>query len=222
MYSRNAATTPAVTSLLVVNVLIFLWQMSGAGNPIVNFALWPLGTPETATGTFGITQVPQFHFWQLVTYGFLHGSFLHILANMFALWMFGVQIERLWGTRPFVQYYFFCLVGAGLIQLLVASSAVSQGSIYPTIGASGAIFGILLAFGMMFPNQMVILLFPPIPMKAKWFVILYGLFELWAGFSGSMSGVAHFAHLGGMFFGFLMIQYWRGKLPLKPRRRLQL
>ena len=220
MDTRSGATTPVVTALLVVNGLVYFWQMTGANAPIALLALWPLGTPEVASSAMGLTEVPQFQIWQLVTYGFLHGGLFHLFANMFALWMFGVQIESLWGSRPFLLYYFVCLVGAGLIQLGVASMAAEQTGIYPTVGASGAVFGILLAFGMMFPNQMVVLLFPPIPMKAKWFVILYGAFELWAGVTGTIAGVAHFAHLGGMAFGLLMILYWRGRLPVKPRHRL--
>jgi membrane associated rhomboid family serine protease len=139
---------------------------------------------------------------------------------MFALWIFGSALEQFWGSRPFLSFYLVCLAGAGVIQLVVATMAADSGSIYPTIGASGAVFGILLGFAMMFPEQRLMLLFPPIPIKAKYFVILYGAFELYAGFTGSMSGVAHFAHLGGMAFGFLMITYWRGKLPVKPRRQL--
>lgn len=220
-FSSQSSLPPVILTLLVSNGLVFLWQqMSGSLLPVVYFGLWPLGTPHVAATPFGVSQIPGFHIWQLVTYGFLHGSILHLAANMFALWMFGVQIENLWGSRPFAVYYFFCLIGAGLIQLLVASIAAGSGDIYPTIGASGGVFGILLAFGMMFPNQMIFLLFPPIPMKAKYFVLLYGAFELWAGFTGSMAGVAHFAHIGGMLFGFVLIQYWRGRLPVKPKHRL--
>lgn len=216
MPGRGLGATPVVTALLLANGLAFLWQVSVGAGPILRFALWPL------VEQLGLAGVPTFHLWQLLSYGFLHGGLLHLFANMFALWMFGVQIELLWGSRPFAVYYFTCLVGAGLIQLAVATLAATEGAIYPTIGASGAVFGILLAFGMMFPNQQVMLLFPPIPMKAKWFVILYGAFELWAGVTGTLAGVAHFAHLGGMAFGYLLIQYWRGKLPIKPKRRLRM
>ena len=156
--------------------------------------------------------------WQLVTYGFLHStaSITHILFNMFALWMFGIQLENEWGSRRFALYYFVCVIGAGLVQLTVTTL---EGSYAPTLGASGGVFGVLLAFGMMFPNQVIMLLFPPIPMKAKYFVIGYGLIEFIAGVANTGSQVAHFAHLGGMLFGFLLIMYWRGKLPLKPKRR---
>lgn len=214
----QSSLPPVVLGLLVSNGLVFLWQQLGASwTPILYFALWPLSGQEIATAPLGSGQIPSFHIWQLITYGFLHAGLFHIGVNMFALWMFGVQLENLWGSRPFAFYYFFCLIGAGLIQLLVVTLS---GSIYPTIGASGAIFGVLLAFGMMFPNQTIVLLIPPIPLKAKYFVVLYGAFTLWAGVTGSFSGVAHFAHLGGMFFGLVLILYWRGRLPIKPKHRL--
>jgi len=221
-YGTPSSLPPVVLALLVANGLVYLLEQTGAVWFIITrFALWPIAGDGSPLQSLGAA---PFMPWQLVTYGFLHapGNILHLFANMFALWMFGVGIENLWGSKPFALYYFVCLVGAGLIQLAVASYAAAHGGAYPTLGASGAVFGILLAFGMMFPNQRIILLFPPIPMKAKWFVILYGAFELWAGFTGSMAGVAHFAHIGGMLFGFVMIQYWRGRLPVKPKRRLMM
>ena len=122
---------------------------------------------------------------------------------MLALWMFGRELELLMGPRRFLIYYATCVVGAAVVQLIVAGV---QGQLYPTVGASGGVFGILLAYGMAFPNRMIMLLFPPIPMKAKYFVVLYGLFELYLGVSGSAPGIAHFAHLGGMLFGFLLLR----------------
>lgn len=209
MPGRYDTLPPFVFSMLLANALVFVLQQMGIANHLLMLMLWPLEGP--------------FAPWQLVTYGFMHGSILHLFVNMFALWMFGVAIENTLGTRAFAVYYFVCLIGAGIIQLVVSSMLLGPGSMpYPTIGASGAVFGILLAFGMMFPNQTVILLFPPIPMKAKWFVIIFGAIELWSGVTGYSPGVAHFAHLGGMAFGFALIQYWRGKLPVKPRRRLNL
>ena len=201
---------PVVASLLAVNALAFLGQLT-LGDPLLgSFALWPLGGPDYAGSLFGRLAVPDFQLWQLVTYSFLHGNLLHLFTNMFAMWMFGMQIEQLWGSRLFAFYYFACVIGAALVQLVVVSLSVDGGGpIYPTIGASGGVFGVLLAFGMMFPNQRILLLIPPIPIKAKWFVILYGAFELYAGITGTQSGVAHFAHLGGMLFGFVMIVYWR-------------
>jgi membrane associated rhomboid family serine protease len=124
---------------------------------------------------------------------------------MFGLWMFGRDLERLMGPQRFLTYYMTCVIGAGVIQLIVVQI---QGSVYPTLGASGGLFGILLAYGMAFPNRTVMLLFPPIPMKAKVFVIVYGLLELFLGVSGYAPGIAHFAHLGGMLFGFLLLRHW--------------
>jgi membrane associated rhomboid family serine protease len=122
--------------------------------------------------------------------------------------MFGRDLERLMGAQRFLTYYLTCVVGAGIVQLIVAAM---QGSTHPTIGASGGVFGILLAYAMAFPNRTVMLLFPPIPMKAKYFVLGYGILELYLGVSGRSPGVANFAHLGGMLFGFMLLQYWRGK-----------
>jgi membrane associated rhomboid family serine protease len=141
----------------------------------------------------------------LISYGFLHGGLAHLFFNMFALYMFGLPVERVWGPRRFLVYYFVCMIGAGVVQLLVAAIT---GGVYPTIGASGAVFGLLLAFGLMFPNSTIVLLIPPIPMKAKYFVVGYGLLTLFMGMTGTMANVAHFAHLGGMIFGFAMIMYW--------------
>lgn len=175
------------------------------------FGLWPIGqAPGIGYGSFWP--------WQLVSYAFLHGGLGHILFNMFALWMFGVQLENSWGTRRFAIFYFACVVGAGIIQVIVASI---EPGYYPTIGASGGVFGILLAFGMMFPEQPIYLYFL-FPIKAKWFVIGYGVIELIGGVQsvGGGSSIAHFAHLGGMLFGFLLIQYWRGKLPIRPERQM--
>lgn len=220
MYSQNAyrPTTqfsvfpPVIKNLLIINGLVFLAQVVPATNEVLTvlFALWPFATP--------FSNVPDFWPWQLVTYGFLHGGFMHLLFNMFALWMFGVQLENSWGSQRFAIFYFVCVIGAGLVQLVVATMAAQSGQVYPTVGASGGVFGILLGFGMMFPNRYIFLLFPPIPIKAKWFVLGYGAIELFSGIARTQSGVAHFAHLGGMLFGFLLIQYWRGKLPVQPPR----
>lgn len=207
--ARPTLMPPVVATLLILNGLIFMAQFVLGDWLIANFALWPLNTPEYVATPRGLALVPGFEVWQLLSYSFLHGGLLHLGTNMFAMWMFGVQIENLWGSRRFAVYFFVCVIGAGAVQLLVASIAVAEMGVYPTIGASGGVFGVLLAFGMMFPNQRIMLLIPPIPMRAKWFVILYGAFELYAGMTGTMAGVAHFAHLGGMLFGFLLIQFWR-------------
>jgi len=204
---------PVIKLLLISNVVIFLLEQVFANELIAYFALWPI-VPDQV-----LAQQPDiFRFmpWQLVSYAFLHGGVMHVLLNMYALWLFGAGLENLWGSRTFAIYYFVCAMGAGLVQLVVATIGVEQGAYYPTIGASGGVFGVLLAFGMFFPNQVIILLIPPIPIKAKWFVLIYGAIELWFGVSGTDAGVAHFAHLGGMFFGLVLIYYWK-KYP--PARR---
>ncbi len=197
---------PVILTLLIINGAVFLAQGVMGQWLLVNFALWPLGGSDGGLAALGMGEAPPFQVWQVLTYGFLHGGTLHLAVNMFALWMFGVALENLWGSRRFAFYFLFCVVGAGLIQLVVATNAATP---YPTVGASGGVFGILLGFGMMFPNQRIMLLIPPIPMKAKYFVVAYGAFELWAGVTGTLSGIAHFAHLGGMVFGLLLILYWR-------------
>lgn len=204
----------------MANFAVFLMQMTLGDTALLNFALWPLGEPRMAGFVDGQPLYVGFHFWQVLTYGFMHGGTMHLLLNMFALFMFGSELERFWGSRPFALYYFVCLIGAGLVQLVVATMAVQHGQFYPTVGASGGVFGLLLGFAMMFPRRRVMLLFPPIPMPAWLLVTLFGALELFLGVSGSRSGIAHFAHLGGMVFGFFMILYWRGYLPIKPKRRL--
>ncbi len=218
---------PVIKNLLILNGLLHFAKFTAMGTGSVmlqkllnSMALFPLSGNPAAYTIFGtLAENPGFWPWQLVTYGFLHGDMMHILFNMFALWMFGVQLENTWGTRRFGIYYFVCVIGAGLIQLVVTTMGAVNGIPIPTLGASGGVFGILLAFGMMFPNQPIYLYFL-VPIKAKWFVIGYGALELWAGITGTQSGVAHFAHLGGMLFGFLLILYWRGKLPMQPKRRM--
>jgi len=202
------AIPPTTQTLIILNIVVYLLQQATGNQLVVPFALW----------TFGGEGMPSnFHLWQLVTYGFLHGNTAHIFFNMLALYMFGSDIERLWGSRRYVVYYFACVVSAGIVQLFI-SSLMGAGS-YPIIGASGGVFGLLLAFGMMFPQRMVMLLFPPIPMRAWVLVLVYGAIELFMGVTGTQTGVAHFAHLGGMLGGYLLIQYWRGRLPMRPRRR---
>ena len=151
----------------------------------------------------------------MITYAFLHGGIGHLFFNMLGLWMFGSELERAWGAKRFIQFYTASVLAAAAAQLLVTAVL---GSVFPTVGASGGLFGLLLAFGMMFPNRTIVPLFPPIPMKAKVFVALYGGLELLLGVTGTASGVAHFAHLGGMLGGFLMLRYWRGQSPFGRRR----
>ena len=202
---------PVTRALLIANIAVFLLQMLTGNFLVVHFALWPLGPSQ-------FSDVPGFEPWQLVSYGFLHGGFTHIAFNMFALWMFGGAIENTFGARPFAVYYLVCVVGAALAQLAVIH--FFPRGYFPTLGASGGIFGLLLAYGMMYPHQRIMLLLPPIPMPAWLFVTGYGVIELFLGVTGTQAGVAHFAHLGGMAVGFVLIEYWRGKLPLKPRRIL--
>jgi membrane associated rhomboid family serine protease len=193
---------PITQTLLIANVVVFLLQSSTGGELEAWFALWPLSH--------------GFAPWQIVTYGFLHGGLAHIFFNMLGLYMFGSDIERLFGSRYFLAYYFACLVSAALCQLLVV--ALAGGPPFPTLGASGAVYGLLLAFGMYFPRRTVILIFPPIPMPARVFVFVFGGLELLFGVTGTVSGVAHFAHLGGMLGGWLVIQYRRRGFPFTRRR----
>ncbi|WP_077037281.1 rhomboid family intramembrane serine protease [Pelomonas sp. KK5] len=160
--------------------------------PLGYMQLWPV-----ASGLF--------YPWQLITYAFLHGSFLHIFFNMLGLWMFGSELERVWGSKRYTQILVASTLSAALVQLLVTSLMHSMS---PTIGASGALYGLLLSFGMLFPDRIIVPLIPPIPMKAKYFVAIFGALELFMGYS-SHDGVAHFAHLGGMLGAYLLIRYWR-------------
>jgi membrane associated rhomboid family serine protease len=206
---------PVTRYLLIANVLVFALQQllpdASALALISHFALWPLGPSP-------YSNVAGFEPWQLVTYAFMHGGFEHILFNMFGLYMFGGVIERTFGARNYTIYYFVCAIVAAVAQLLVVKYFTH--GFYPTIGASGALFGLLLAFGMLYPHEKVFLIFLPIPTPAWLFVIGYALVELVLGVTGTQAGVAHFAHLGGMVGGYVMIQYWRGRLPLKPKRQL--
>lgn len=187
---------PVTGALLAANVLVFLLQGVYGEALIGRFALWP--------PTAGPSLAPGFELWQLVTYSFLHGSLLHIGFNMLALYTFGRDVERLFGSRWYLQYYLVSVVVAALSHLVV--TGWMSAAPYPTVGASGGVYGLLLAFGVYFPRRTVILLFPPIPLPARVFVILFGALELYFGVTGTASGVAHFAHLGGMLGGWLMIR----------------
>lgn len=194
---------PVTKTLLIANVAVFLLQEFLGDILIVWFGLWPFHTP----GTYGAGFMP----WQVITYGFLHGGLMHIGFNMLALYMFGGQLEMVFGQRRFLVYYLGCIFAAALTQLTVLSFV--GGEAYPTVGASGGVFGLLLAYGLFFPQHKVMLLFPPIPMPAWLFVTLYGLLEIYLGVTGTQSGVAHFAHLGGMLGGWLLIRQWRRRPP---------
>jgi membrane associated rhomboid family serine protease len=190
---------PATFWLLISNVAVFFLSQA-AGFPVDAFALWPPGGFESG-----------FAPWQLVTYSFLHASLGHIFFNMLALYMFGGEIERLFGTRYYTLYYFACVVTAALTHLVVTSWMGAPPA--PMVGASGGIYGLLLAFGIYFPHRRVLLLFPPIPLPARVFVFGFALLELFFGITQTAAGVAHFAHLGGMLGGWLMIQYRRRGFP---------
>jgi membrane associated rhomboid family serine protease len=197
---------PPITKwLLIVNIAAFfiddLLRLSTGVSVSGWFALWPIGH--------------GFLPWQVISYAFLHGDILHLLFNMFGLWTFGSELERLWGGDRYIRFYGASVLTAAATQLLVTGLS---GSPFPTVGASGGIYGLLLGFGMMFPNRQILLLIPPIPMKAKVYVAIFGALELWMGLRVN-DGVAHFAHLGGMLGAFLMIRYWRGQPPFRGRRR---
>lgn len=194
---------PVTLFLLVANVVIFGAQQVADDTLTIHFALWPLGRYAIPGTDLSVGFQP----WQLVTYSFLHGGFAHIFFNMFALYMFGSTVERYLGSPKFATLYFASVVAAALTQLVVVSNSVSEG-IAPTLGASGGVFGILLAFGWLFPRTRLTLIFPPIPMPAWLFVTLYGLVELASGVFGTPGGIAHFAHLGGMVGAFVLLLFW--------------
>ncbi|MGV8934605.1 MAG: rhomboid family intramembrane serine protease [Gallionellaceae bacterium] len=186
-----SSTPSGVRILLIVTVAIFLLQGLAGENMLLSMALWPLQE--------------GFRPWQLLTYAFLHGSVMHIAFNMYGLWLFGSEIEKLIGRRNFFWLYFASVLTAAALQLLVINFT---GSVYPTIGASGGVFGLLLAYGICFPKRIIVLLIPPIPMPAWFFVTLYAVIELVLGVTGTQAGVAHFAHLGGMVGGYIVISSW--------------
>lgn len=207
---------PNVTKcLLIVNIVAFFLAVALGGQEYV------VGgermTDYSLNNVFGLYffKAPGFHFYQLLTYMFMHGSWSHLFFNMFALWVFGCVVERVWGPQKFLFYYIFCGVGAGLIQELaqyIAYAGIfSEPALYlgQTVGASGAIYAILLAFGMIFPNERIFIFPLPVPIKAKFFVVGYAAIELMLAFYSSGDGVAHTAHLGGMLFGYFLIRYWK-------------
>jgi membrane associated rhomboid family serine protease len=198
----NINIPPVTLALILANVVVHLLGQLVGGDPFIWFKLWPLGMEGYAV---------QFMPWQLATYSFLHdqNDVLHLLFNMWGLFLFGSEIERLFGSRWYASYYMVCVVTAAIAQLIV--SAVAGGPPYATVGASGGVFGLLLAFGVYFPRRQLMLIFPPVPMPAWVFVLLYGVIELFLGVTGTAPGVAHFAHLGGMVGGFLMIVIRRGR-----------
>lgn len=191
---------PVTRTLIIANVAVFLLESGGDASLFAWFALWP-------PASLAEPSAPGFAIWQLVTYSFLHANVAHLFFNMFALYMFGSDVERLFGSRFYLAYYFASVVAAALSHLIVTGWIGAAP--HPTVGASGGIYGLLLAYGVYFPRRMLMLIFPPIPMPARVFVIVFGALELVLGVTGTQAGVAHFAHLGGMLGGWLMIRYRR-------------
>lgn len=183
---------PITQALILTNVIVYFTEAMGSGLNFDLLALWPLG--------------PAFMPWQVLTYAFLHANMTHLLFNMFGLYMFGGEIERVWGSPRFLKYYLVCAMSGAAAQLVFSAMTDARA---PMVGASGAIFGLLIAFAMVYPNRRIMLLFPPIPMRAPIFVALYGGLELFLGITGTAAGVAHFAHLGGLAGGYLYLKFWR-------------
>lgn len=217
MFNGNSilrSMPPVVKNLLLINVMMYVISVITGNFMYENFALFYFKSPF-------------FKPFQLVTHMFMHGGFTHIFFNMYTLYIFGSVLERVWGSQKFLLYYFVTGIGAALLHLGVMYlqlqgylAAANAGNVYataqiqsllctPTVGASGAIYGLLLAYGMLFPNNVMQLIFPPVALKAKWFVLIFGALELLLGLSGKGGNVAHFAHLGGMIFGFFLILYWK-------------
>lgn len=184
--------SPVTHTLLAANILIFFLLGVFGQSFFLAFALWPIGA--------------GFAPWQVLTSAFLHGSVMHLATNMFGLWMFGRDVEARVGSERFAVLYFISVLTASAAQVTVTHLTGGQ---YPTVGASGGLFGVLAAFAMLFPKRMIILLFPPIPLPAPIFVALYAAFELYAGVTGTLAGVAHFAHLGGLVGGIWVVFQWR-------------
>lgn len=222
---------PTITkNLLIVNVVVFL----------ATYLFRTIGVDLNNVLGLHFFLAPDFHIYQLFTYMFAHGGFSHIFFNMFALWMFGCIVERTWGPKKFLTYYIVCGVGAGLFQELaqfyliaseqlphftlaqtmkVANANAAFLNLWTTVGASGAVYGILLAFGMLYPEERIFIFPLPVPIKAKWFVMGYAAIELFMAYSSTGDGVAHLAHLGGMVFGFFLIRYWRRHPDIRYSRR---
>lgn len=212
----------AVKNLIIINTLIMVMTALNEQFMYANFALF---YPTS----------PFFHWWQPVTHMFMHGGFWHLFFNMYTLFIFGSALERIWGPKKFLIFYFVTGLGAAFIHTGVEwlqmqhwmtqaaeGSMAAQASIHalkmtPTVGASGAIYGILMGYAMLYPDAVLTLLFPPVSMKAKWFVLVFAAIELFTGITGVGGGIAHFAHLGGLIFGFLLIWYWKRKRMLYSR-----
>ncbi|HEX4482070.1 MAG TPA: rhomboid family intramembrane serine protease [Rudaea sp.] len=200
---------PITAALLVANILLFLVQQAQPDFMLAHFALWPIGHYEQAQLSDGTPISVGFEIWQVVTYAFLHGSFGHIAFNMIALWSIGGQVELALGTQRFIIYYFACVLGAAAAQLATVA-LMTPTEFYPTLGASGGVFGVLLAFAYLFP-QAKIMVMVPIPIPARIAAIGYLAIEFFLGVTGRQAGVAHFAHLGGALVGLLLLVFWRSR-----------
>jgi len=184
---------PVTRNIIIANILILILMAFDNSNTTIRvFALF---SPVSG----------NFHIWQLITYMFLHGGFWHIFFNMYALMVFGSALENVWGGKRYLLFYIACGIGAALCHILLVHSGV------PTVGASGAIYGILIGYAMLYPESMLTMLFPPISLKAKWFACIFAGIELLMGVLATNDGVAHFAHLGGMLVGLILILYWKKK-----------
>lgn len=212
----SAAPRPPrlVAGLIGACLIVYLLQLSGQSFLLQHFALWPPGDRPLQHGPSGSWRLPDFQVWQLISYAFLHGGTMHLLLNMFGLWMFGRAVEMALGRLRFALYLLVCVLGAAGAQILAAQYS---GKIVPTIGASGGVLGLLPAFAILFPKAKIQLLFPPIALPAPIFVLLYGAIELLLGVTNSLPGIAHFAHLGGMLCGLILLAVWL----LQARRKRQ-
>lgn len=226
-YSNNrggflSSMPTAIRHIIVINVLVMIMTYLNENFMYEHFALF------YPTSQF-------FHWWQPVTHMFMHGGFWHLFFNMYTLYIFGSILERVWGTKKFLIFYFVTGLGAALIHTgvewlqvqhwmgqaaegnMAATTAIHSLKMTPTVGASGAIYGVLMGYAMLYPDSIMTLIFPPISLKAKWFVLIFAAIELLTGVTGTGGGIAHFAHLGGLIFGFLLIMYWKKRRTLYSR-----
>ena len=212
----------AIRHIIIINILVMIMTKLNADFMYGKFALF---YPTS----------PFFHWWQPVTHMFMHGGFWHLLFNMYTLYLFGSVLERVWGTKKFLVFYFVTGIGAAAIHTgvewlqmqswlgqaaqgsIAAQTAIHALKITPTVGASGAIYGVLMGYAMLYPDSLLTLFFPPVTLKAKWFVLIFAAIELLTGVTGTGGGIAHFAHLGGLVFGFLLIWYWKKRHTLYGR-----
>jgi membrane associated rhomboid family serine protease len=213
MFGSPGSQMPVVVkNLLIINGLMFLARYLFEDFMIETFSLF-------------FPTSPSFRFFQLLSHMFMHAGLMHLFFNMYALWLFGAMIENVWGGKKFLIYYLITGMGAACLHLLIVYLKIRnldpdididyyrivQINSTPMLGASGAVFGVLLAFGMMFPNTVLQLIIPPVRLKAIWLVVIYGVLELFFGITQTTAGVAHFAHVGGMLFGFIIVSYWKYK-----------